>query len=156
MQHRGSTPAGRPGRGEPYAGVTYSEATGWVAWVLLGSVLLVLLGALHLGIGVVALLHSEVLSSTRADLLLPVSLPVLVWIHLLLGAVAIATGFVLLRGRRWARVNAIVLAFLAAIVNFAFVDVYPAWSVIGVVLSSIVIYAIALHGSELAAASGGS
>jgi hypothetical protein len=123
---------------------------------MLGSLLLALLGALHVGIGVVALLHPEILSATRADLLLPVGLPELAWIHLLLGAVAMATGIVLQRGRRWARVIAILLACLAALVNFTFVGVYPVWSGTAIALSSIVIYAIALHGSELAAASGGS
>jgi hypothetical protein len=101
-------------------------------------------------------MRPEVLWASRADLLLPVGLPALAWIHLLLGAVAIVTGVVLLRGRRWARVVAIVLAGLAAFVNFAFVGVYPMWSVTAIVLSATVIYAIALHGSELAAASGDS
>jgi len=156
MQQQGPTPDNRPPSEEPYAGVTYSEATGWVAWVLLGSLLLVLLGALHVGIGAVALVHPEVLSASRADLLLPVGLPALAWIHLLLGAVAIVTGVVLLRGRRWARIITIVLACLAAFVNFVFVGVYPMWSVTAIVLSATVIYAIALHGSELAAASGDS
>jgi hypothetical protein len=53
-------------------------------------------------------------------------------------------------------VIAILLACLAALVNFAFVGVYPVCSGTVIALSSIVIYAIALHGSELAAAAGGS
>ncbi|MEV6596274.1 hypothetical protein AB0M36_05330 [Actinoplanes sp. NPDC051346] len=133
----------------PYAGVEHSEATGWVGFVLLGALMLVLLGALHVGIGLVALLHPEVLAGGRADRLVSVGLTALAWFHLVIGSVAVAVGVGLVRGHRWARITAVVLAGAAALVNFAFVDVHPVWSVTALAMIAIVIYAVAAHGAEV-------
>jgi hypothetical protein len=160
MSQRSTTPPtlADPGGGSdpPYTGVEHSTATGWVAWVLLGGVLLVLLGALHVGVGVVALVRPEVLAGGRADLLLPIGLTALAWIHLLIGGVAGVVGVGLVRGARWARLIAVQLACLIAIVNFASIEVYPVWSVTAIALTAIVIYAVVAHGSEVADAYGGS
>jgi hypothetical protein len=145
----------RPRDGVPYAGVEYSEATGWVAWVFLAGILLVLLAALHVCTGLVALFRPEILSGSRADLLLPVGLTTLAWIYILLGALAAAAGVGLFRGFRWARATAILLACVAILVNFAFVGAYPVWSITAIALAVIVIYAVAAHGAEMAGAYSG-
>lgn len=158
MSQPGSTPevpAGQPpSAGMRYAGVEYSTATAWVAWVLFGGIVLMLFGALHVGIGLVALFRPDVLDASRADILLPVSLTALAWGHLVLGIVAGVVSVALIRGRRWGRVAAILLACLSAVVNFAFVSVYPFWSVTAIILTAIVSYAAAAHGSEVATAYG--
>jgi uncharacterized membrane protein YccC len=79
---------------------------------------------------------------------------VLGWAHVMVGAVATVVGVGLILGRRWARVIAILLACLAALLNFAFADVYPLWSATAIALIFIVIYAVAAHGSEVADAYG--
>jgi hypothetical protein len=140
----------------PYAGVEYSDATGWAAWVFLGAIMLMILGALQVGVGLVALFRPEVLAASRADLLLPIGLTALAWAHVAVGALAVVTGVGLMRGRTWARVVAIVLAGAAALVNFAFLDVYPVWSATAIVLTTVVIYAVAAHGAEMADAYAGS
>ena len=139
---------------QPYQDVEYSRATGWVAWALLGGVLLLLLGAAQLGSGLIALLRPQLLADGRADQLLPLPLTALAWLHLLLGAVALVTGMGLLRGLRWARVAGILLACAAILVNFAFVAVYPMWSVIAITLAGVIVFAVAAHGGEVAEASG--
>ncbi|MEV4641450.1 hypothetical protein AB0J80_29310 [Actinoplanes sp. NPDC049548] len=134
--------------------VERSTATAWVAWVLLGALMLVMLGAVHVGTGVIALFRPEVLAGGRADLLLPVGVTALAWFHIVLGAVAVAAGAGLTAGRRWARYTAIVLAGSAAWVNFAFLSVYPVWSVTAIAMTAVVIYAVAVHGAEVADAQG--
>jgi hypothetical protein len=136
-----------------YLGVEYSDATAWVAWVLLGGILLVLVGSVHLGIGLVGLLRPEILGTGRLHQLLPSLGPAaLAWIHLILGAVAIVVAAGLMLGRGWARAAGIVLACVSALVNFAFLGVHPVWSAVVLVLDMIVIYAVAAHGAELVAA----
>jgi hypothetical protein len=130
--------------------VQESRATGWVAWVLFGGVLLVLLGTLHLCVGVVALFRPEVLAGTRADRLLPLSDTGLAWLHLLLGVLSVVTGVGLIRGLTWARAVAILLGCVIALVNFAVVDVHPFWSGIAVTLAGVIIYSTAAHGGEVA------
>jgi hypothetical protein len=138
----------------PY-GVSRSTASGWAAWIVLGAISLILLGSVHILTGLAALLRPQLLATTRSALLLPINLSVLAWLHLALGAIAVTVGYGLLRGRRWARWTAIVLACLAILVNFAFVAVYPTWAVIAIAFAAIVIYAVAAHGSEMADAYSG-
>ncbi|HET6533595.1 MAG TPA: hypothetical protein VFH03_23655 [Actinoplanes sp.] len=148
--------AGGPPSPDPrYTGPEISTATGWVAWVLLGGIVLVLLGTLHAGLGLIALFRPEVLASTRSAEAIPIGLEVLATIHLLLGAAAVVTGVGLFRGDRWARLIAIQLGCLACIVNFALIAVYPVWTVIALAFSIIVVYAVAVHGPEVAGARGG-
>jgi hypothetical protein len=143
-----------PERSAPYPGVERSTATAWVGWVLLGAIMLVLLGAVHVGTGLVALVRPEVLAGRRADLVLPVSLDALAWCHIVLGALAVVVGVGLVRGHGWARLSAVFLAGVAALVNFAFVGIYPVWSVTALAMTAVVIYAVAVHGAELAGAYG--
>lgn len=138
----------------PY-GVSRSTASGWVAWIVFAAILLVLLGSVHVLTGLVALLRPQILATTRSHLLVPVGLTALAWLHVVLGAIAVTVGFSLLRGRRWARSSAVVLACLAILVNFAFIAVYPIWAVIAITFAAIVIYAVAVHGSEMAGAYSG-
>ena len=138
----------------PY-GVSRSTASGWVAWIYLAAVVLILLGAVHVLTGLVALLRPQILANTRAHLLVPIGLTALAWLHVALGVIAVAIGFNLFRGSRWARWSAILLACLAILVNFVFIAVYPIWAVIAIVFAAIVIYAVAVHGSEMADAYSG-
>jgi hypothetical protein len=71
------------------------------------------------------------------------------WVHLILGILAVATGFGLLAGNTAARVVGIVLAVLSAILNLVFIAAYPVWSTIVIAVDIIVIYAIVVHGREL-------
>jgi hypothetical protein len=71
------------------------------------------------------------------------------WVHLILGILAVATGFGLLAGNTAARVVGIVLAVLSAILNLIFIAAYPVWSTIVIAVDIIVIYAIVVHGREL-------
>lgn len=134
--------------------VEESRATGWVAWVLFGGLVLVLLGTAHVCVGLVALLRPEVLAGSRADVLLPVSMTALARLHLVLGAIGVVCGVGLIRGLRWARAAGVLLACLAAAVDFAFIAVHPAWSVIAIALAGVVVYSVVAHGAELADAYG--
>jgi hypothetical protein len=111
--------------------------------------MLVLLGGAHLTIGSLALVRPEALEGSRSDLLLNVNLTTLGWIHIVLGVVLMVVGAGLMLGQVWARAIAIVLACVAFVINFAYVSVYPIWSVVSIGLCAIVLYATVAHGGEL-------
>jgi hypothetical protein len=125
------------------------EPTGWIAWILFGGLMLLLLGGAHLTIGSLALARPEALEGSRSDLLLDVGLTTLGWIHIVLGAVLMIVGGGLVLGQVWARGLAIVLACVALVINFAFIDAYPIWSVVSLGLAAVVLYATVAHGGEL-------
>src|SRR4051794_4920459 len=125
------------------------EPTGWIAWILFGGLMLVLLGGAHITIGSLALIRPEALEGSRSDLLLDVDLTALGWIHIVLGVVLMVAGAGLMLGQVWARVIAIVLACVAFLITSAYVSVYPIWSVVSIGLCAIVLYATVAHGGEL-------
>ncbi|MDI6105259.1 hypothetical protein QLQ12_42420 [Actinoplanes sp. NEAU-A12] len=134
--------------------VEQSRATGWVGWVLFGGVILVVLGTLHVYVGLLALVRPEILAGSRADLLFPVSLTGLAVAHLAVGAAAAVAGFGLVRGLRWARAAAVLLCCSSALMDFAFAATHPVWSVVAIALTGTIVYAVAAHGGEVADAYG--
>lgn len=64
------------------------------------------------------------------------------WIHLVVGALALATGIGVLAAQYWAYLVGIVLAVLASIANFAFLHYYPLWSLVVIAFSIAVIWAL--------------
>jgi hypothetical protein len=73
------------------------------------------------------------------------------WVHLIVGIIVILAGFGLFSGALWARIVGIIMAGIAMIVNFAFIPIYPLWSLTIIALSAFVIWALAAHGRALAA-----
>jgi uncharacterized membrane protein len=72
------------------------------------------------------------------------------WAHLVLGVVAVVAGLGVFTGNTLARVVGVVVALLSAVVNLAWLRSYPAWGVVVIALDVIVIYALTVHGRELA------
>jgi hypothetical protein len=121
----------------------------WAGWVIFGSVMLILMGAFHMIAGLTALVRSGYYAVPSADLLVSVNYTTWGWVHLGIGALAWAAAFGLTVGSMWARVSAVVLTGLSALVNMAFVAAYPLWSLTMIALNVVVIYAITAHGAEL-------
>ncbi len=57
----------------------------------------------------------------------------------------------MLAGKTWGRVIGIMLASLSALANFAFLPYYPFWAITVITLNVFVIWALAVHGRDLAA-----
>jgi hypothetical protein len=64
------------------------------------------------------------------------------WIHIVVGAIALATGIGLLVGQSWARVLGIFMAVVAIITNFAYLPYYPFWSIVIIGFGVFVIWAL--------------
>jgi hypothetical protein len=128
----------------------YTERqTGWVGWVVFAAMMLILLGTFHVIDGLVALFRDEVYAVGPRGLVVNVDYTAWGWTHLIGGVIAILVGVCLLAGQLWARIVAVVLAFLSAIVNVAFLPAHPVWSALMIALDVLVIWAITVHGSEL-------
>ena len=73
------------------------------------------------------------------------------WIHLLAGILLVAAGFFLLQGAVWARVIGVGVAIISAVLNFMWLPYYPVWSVLIIALDVFVIWALTVHGRDVAA-----
>ena len=69
------------------------------------------------------------------------------WIHLIMGALLIATGVGLFSRQTWAGVMAIFLAALSALANFFFIPYYPFWAILVIALDVWVIWALTRPGA---------
>jgi hypothetical protein len=127
------------------------EVSGWVGWISFASVMMVLVGSFQVINGLVALFDDGYYVVTESQLVVNVDYTAWGWAHLLLGALTVGAGFALMAGRMWARVVAIALALVSAVVNMAFIAAYPIWSLTVIAVDVLVIYAVTAHGSELKA-----
>lgn len=72
------------------------------------------------------------------------------WIHLLLAVVVIVAAYGLFVAATWARVVGVIMAVLAALVAFAWMPYYPVWGILFIVASVAVIWALTVHGEDIA------
>jgi hypothetical protein len=136
--------------GAPAPDVEYHGGpSGWAGWVVFGGVVLMVIGVFQAIEGLVALFDDGFYFVRPNGLVVDVDYDVWGWTHLLIGAIAIVIGMGLIVGNTAARVAGVVVAFLSALVNLAFLSAYPIWSAIVIALDVIVIYAIVVHGREL-------
>jgi hypothetical protein len=71
------------------------------------------------------------------------------WIHLILGAVILASGFGLFSGAVWARIVGVIIAVISGLVAFTWLPYYPVWGIILIAISIGVIWALTVHGRDI-------
>jgi len=64
------------------------------------------------------------------------------WIHLLIGLALVAIGISLLMGQGWARMAGIVVAAVAALINFTWLPYSPLWAIVLIAVDVLVIWAL--------------
>jgi hypothetical protein len=116
--------------------------------IMFAGVVMMVAGVWHALAGVGALVNDEVYVATPGYIY-SFDLTGWGWIHILLGIVVAAAGFVVLLGMMWARVVGIVLASVSLIANFMFIPHYPLWSLLIIGLDVAVIWALATYRTEL-------
>jgi len=99
--------------------------------------------------GTAILLDNKVLEATDGYAL-DVSPTTQGWVLFLAGIVTGAAALFLMLGKAWARWLTIGIAAIVTVFNFATVPDHPAWSLVIIGLNLGVIWALALHGQELA------
>jgi len=138
-----------PAPGMPAADYYGMRQSAWVGWVNFAGVMLIMLGAFHAIQGLVALFRDEVYVVRSSGLVVNVDYTTWGWVHLVLGVVAILAGVCLLMGQMWARIVAVIVAFLSALGNVSFMQAQPVLSVLMVALDIIIIWAVVVHGGRL-------
>ncbi len=134
---------------DSYQGVQPTQVTAWAGWIVFAAAMMMLLGVLHAIAGLVAIFKDEYYLVGASGLVVNVDYTTWGWIHLLGGGIMAAAGLGLLVGQMWARVVAVLLAMVSAIVNVVFLAAYPLWSLIMITLALLVVWAVIVHGSEM-------
>jgi hypothetical protein len=125
-----------------------TKETGWTGWIAFAVVVLLLQGMFGLIIGFVALFQEDVYAATERSIWV-LDMSSWGWVHILSGLFAVIAGASLAKGYMFGRVIAVIVAMIAAIVNMAFVPIYPLWSLMMVAIAFFVIWAVIVHGKEV-------
>jgi hypothetical protein len=125
------------------------EPTGWVGFVFFAGIMLLVIGGFNVIYGLVALFNDTYFVVTRAGLL-GFDITGWGWITLIMGIIEIFAGLAILAGATWGRIVGIIVAFLSMLHQFSFMNAYPLWSLLIVALDVLVIWALAVHGREMA------
>lgn len=125
------------------------KVTGWVGWVYFAAAMILVLGGIHVIAGLTGIFSPDYYVATQTGKLLVFDYTVWGWIHLVLGAGMIALAVALMAGKTWAQIVSVGLVAAGMVVDLAFIGTYPFWSIISLIISGLVLYAITLHGDEL-------
>ncbi|MDD7968325.1 DUF7144 family membrane protein [Actinomycetospora lemnae] len=127
------------------------DSGAWTGWVRFGGVVMTIIGGFAVIQGFFALFSPTYVTLTGAGVLL-LDLTAWGWLHILLGALVLATGLALVGSAPgWARGTAIVLLALNTIVQLAYMPAYPIWSLVLIVLDIVVIFALMVTWDEASA-----
>lgn len=123
-----------------------SWAVGWSAFA---AIMLIMIGVFHALAGIVAIADDTFYVITR-EWIFEFDVTAWGWIHLIGGILVVAAGFGIISGNVLARTVGVAVAALSAIVNFAWLPYYPVWSGVMIALSVAVIWALTVHGRDIA------
>ena len=118
-------------------------------WIGFAGILMVIIGAVDLFQGLIAILEDEYFVPTRAGMLV-VDLTTWGWFLLLFGALLVLVGLGLLGGQGWARWTGIVLVSLNILAQLGFAgdSAYPLWALTAIILNIVVLYALTARWTE--------
>ena len=125
------------------------QLSNWTGWVFFAGIMMILSGFFDVIAGLTALLRPSwyVVTSTH---LLVFNYNAWGWVDLAVGLIILLAGFSVMHGSVWARVVGVIVAALSAVAALASISSYPIWSVIVITIDILVIYALTVHGGELA------
>ncbi|WP_017539158.1 DUF7144 family membrane protein [Nocardiopsis halophila] len=117
------------------------EASRTNGWMVFGAVLLLVIGAVNLVQGIVAMTRPAYYAVESGEMLVldfsGWGLLLTVW-----GAVLVAAGLALFSGHMWARSLAVVLAAVNAVAQLGFLLAFPLWSLVAIAVDVLVIYGL--------------
>ena len=130
---------------------TESNYSSWaVGWAGFAGVMLIMIGVFDVIQGLVALFNDE-FYVVGQEWVFEFDITAWGWIQLILGVILIASGIGIFSGNVAARTVGVIIAGLAAIVNFAWLPYYPVWSIIVIAICVAVIWALTAHGRDITA-----
>ena len=126
--------------------------SGWaIGWTAFAGIMMVLLGAWWMIAGLVAVVNDDFFVVAQ-EWIFKFSTTTWGWIHLGLGAVILLSGFGLFTANVWARTAGVILAVFAGLAAFAWMPWYPVWAIIFIAVSVAIIWALTVHGRDIAEA----
>lgn len=123
--------------------------TGWVGWSFFAAVILILVGAMDIISGFIALFDDNYLVRSQTGRLFIFDPTGYGFTVLIIGVLLVLAGFSILKGSLYGRIIGVLAAGLSALANLSTIQAYPIWSMTIIVICVLVIFALTVHGDEL-------
>jgi hypothetical protein len=125
------------------SGHTAGAGTGTLATglMLFAAVFMVVGGSFHAIQGLAALINDDFFESVEGYAY-DVDITAWGWLHLIVGGIVALTGITLLSGALWARIIALFIMVVSAIINFIYIPYQPLWSIVLLVIDGAIIWAL--------------
>jgi hypothetical protein len=130
---------------------TVQPSGAWAGWVAFAGIMLALIGFFDVLQGITALTNDDYFV-VRSGQLLVFDFTAWGWILLIWGVLLILVGIGLFMGKGAARWAGVILAFVNAIAQVAFLAAFPIWSTIVIALDVFVLFALTARWQEAQAA----
>lgn len=125
------------------------QATGWVGWGRFAGVIILVSGIFSGLQGLVALIGPSTYYVAAGGSLFLFDVSGWGWWNLIVGILLILTALALFAGATWARVIAVVLAVVSAVIQLMLIPAQPWWAMIVIAIDVLIIYALTAHGQEM-------
>ena len=119
-----------------------------VGFTMFAGVMMILIGSFHAIAGLSGIIKDDFFAITP-NYILEFDSTTWGWIHLIGGIVVLLAGVSVFKGSVWARTVGVLVAGISAIVSFAWIPIYPIWSLIIIAIDVAVIWALTAHGREV-------
>ena len=126
------------------------ERSSWaVGYAVFAAVVLMMSGAFHFMAGLVGIVDDEFYVVTQ-KWVFEFDSTAWGWIHMIGGILVVLAGMSVLKGHMYGRIIGTTAAVLSAIANFMWLPYQPWWSLLMIALDMMVIWALTVHGRDIA------
>lgn len=121
----------------------------WVGWIYFAAAMLMIAGGLQMIAGLTGIFSPDFYLVEPSGDLLALDYTSRGIVQLVVGIGAFVAAVGLVRGTSWAHVAGIVVAILIGVTNLLFIEAYPIWSIVSLIITGFIVYALTLHGDEV-------
>jgi hypothetical protein len=126
------------------------DPSGWpIGWTACAGIMMVMGGVWWFISGIVAIAN-DTFFVVGEEYIFQFDATTWGWIHLILGIIILISGLGLFTANVWARTVGVIVAVLWALVVFAWQPWYPVWAIAFIAVSVFVIWALTVHGRDIA------
>jgi hypothetical protein len=127
-----------------------SEHSGWAAgYAAFAGIMLIMAGVFHFMAGLVGIVDDDFYVVTQ-KWVFEFDTTAWGWIHLIGGVLVVLAGLSIFKGHMYGRIVGTFVAVVSAVANFAWLPYQPWWSILMIALSVAVIWALTVHGRDIA------
>ncbi len=118
-------------------------------WIMFAGVIMIVVGIFQAFAGLVAIINDDFFVLTQ-EYVVKFNATSWGWIHLIIGLIVLASGFGVFSGNVAARTIGVFAAMGSMIAAFFWIPWYPVWGIIVIAVDLAVIWALTVHGRDLA------